>query len=46
MEGVHHKKITDLQFSLDQTLFCTSCTDSFVRVFETKTLRCVRVCPE
>ncbi|EOD09058.1 hypothetical protein EMIHUDRAFT_438175 [Emiliania huxleyi CCMP1516] len=39
MEGVHTKKITDLQLSYDKTLLCTSCTDQFVRLFETKTLR-------
>ena len=27
MEGVHTKKITDLQLSYDKTLLCTSCTD-------------------
>jgi len=32
----HNKKITDVQFSWDQTLFVTSCTDNFVRLFRTK----------
>ncbi len=38
VEGVHSRKITDLQFSLDKLLFVTSCTDMHVRLFETKTL--------
>jgi len=38
VEGVHNKKISDLQFSLDMTLFVTSCADQWVRLFETKTL--------
>jgi len=38
IEGVHNKKITDFQFSWDMTLFVTSCSDQFVRLFQTKTL--------
>ena len=34
----HGKKITDLQFNGDQTLFITSCTDQQVRLFRTATL--------
>jgi len=37
----HTKKITDLQFSVDMTLFVTSCTDQFVRLFDTKTRRLI-----
>lgn len=38
VEGVHQKKITDLQLSWDMTLLVTSCGDHWVRLFETSTL--------
>ena len=38
VEGVHQKKITDVQFSWDMTLLVTSCADMWVRLFETSSL--------
>ena len=38
IEGVHTKRITDVQLSWDQTLLVTSCGDHWVRLFETSTL--------
>lgn len=38
VEGIHQKKITDMQFSWDMTLLVTSCADMWVRLFETSTL--------
>jgi len=34
----HKKKVTDIQFSKDMSLFVTSCIDQFVRLFETKSM--------
>jgi len=33
VEGVHGKKITDMQFSWDMTVIVTSCADHWVRLF-------------
>jgi len=38
VEGVHQKRITDVQFSWDQTLLVTSCGDMWVRLFEASSL--------
>jgi len=38
VEGVHTKKITDVQFSWDMTLLVTSCGDHWVRLFEASSL--------
>lgn len=38
VEGVHTKRITDVQLSLDMTLLVTSCGDHWVRLFETSSL--------
>jgi len=38
VEGVHTKRITDVQFSYDMTLLVTSCADHWVRLFEASTL--------
>ena len=38
IEGVHNKKISDLQFSWDMALFVTSCADMHVRLFDTSSL--------
>jgi len=37
-EGVHTKRITDIQFSLDMSQIVTSCGDHFVRLFDATTL--------
>lgn len=42
LEGVHNKKITDIQFSVDMTTFVTSCADHWVRLFETSTLKLLK----
>jgi len=38
VEGVHTKRISDMQFSWDMTLIVTSCADHWVRLFEASTL--------
>ena len=38
VEGVHTKRITDVQLSWDMTLIVTSCSDMWVRLFETSSL--------
>lgn len=38
VEGVHTKRITDVQLSWDMTLLVTSCGDMCVRLFETSSL--------
>ena len=38
VEGVHGKRITDMQFSWDMTLIVTSCGDHWVRLFETSSM--------
>lgn len=38
VEGHHKKLITDIQFAWDMTLFVTSSKDTYIRLFETKTL--------
>lgn len=35
----HNKRISDVQFSYDMTLFVTSCLDGWVRLFDTATLQ-------
>jgi len=42
VEGVHTKRITDVQFSWDQTLLVTSCGDFWVRLFDASSLNLLK----
>lgn len=42
VEGVHTKRITDVQFSWDMTLIVTSCGDMWVRLFEASSLQLLK----
>jgi len=42
VEGVHGKKVTDMQFSWDMTLLVTACLDQQVRLFDAKTLQLLK----
>jgi translation initiation factor 3 subunit I len=43
VEGVHTKRITDMQFSWDMTLIVTSCADHYVRLFEASSLTLLKM---
>ena len=42
VEGIHQKRITDVQFSWDMTLLVTSCGDMWVRLFEASSLQLLK----
>ena len=42
VEGVHTKRISDVQLSWDMTFLVTSCSDMWVRLFETSSLQLLK----
>merc|ERR1712166_1304652 len=42
IDGVHSKRISDMQFSWGMTLLVTSCLDNWVRLFDAKTLNLLK----